>query len=186
LTVALALACLAGCGGSTKTVTVKASGTTKAASTPATTSTSSTTATTSAAAAAALAQETAKESCSPGATVQISVLALQVHGQLATLRLGFMPHDPSKSADDTISMYDMACEGDTDVALVDPVGLKRYVVVSDSENHDLAPNVVTGIQAVSDQTATGDWTFAAPPASVTSIDVQVGAWPTFSNIPIQR
>lgn len=125
-------------------------------------------------------------SCSPGATVQISVLGLQVQGQLATLRLGFTPHDPTKSADQTISLFDMACHGNTDVTLVDPVQLKRYVVVKDSAHNQLAPDSVGGIQAVSGQTSTGGWVFAAPPASVTAVDVQVGDWPTFRNIPIQR
>jgi hypothetical protein len=114
------------------------------------------------------------------------VLALQVHGPLATLRLGFTPRDPNRSASDTISLFDMTCQGNTDVTLVDPVGLKRYVVVKDSDFNSLQPSPLFGIKAVSGQTSTGNWVFAAPPASVTSIDVQVSNWPTFQNLPIQR
>lgn len=187
--VALAGALLAGCGGGSKTVTVITSATTKTpVPAPVTTTAISPTSTTSAPArsAARLTEETVKESCSPGATVTIAILGLQVHGQLMTLQLGFTPRDPNQSASATINLFDMACHGNTDVSLVDPVGLKRYVVVQDAGNHDLEPDSVDGIQAVSGQTATGNWVFAAPPASVTSINVQVGDWPTFNNIPIQR
>jgi hypothetical protein len=190
--VAMALAgtLLAGCGGGSKTVTVTSSATTNAAppTPPAAVSTTSVTATTSAPAQSAtpLAQETVKESCSPGATVTIAILGLHVHGQLATLELGFTPHDPNASSDDKISLFDMTCNGTTDVTLVDPVGLKRYVVVADADQDHLEPNPVFGVQAVSGQTATGNWVFAAPPASVTSINVQVANWPTFTNVPIQR
>jgi len=186
----LAGALLGGCGGSSKTVTVTSSaGTSTTVPTPASaSSTTSVTGATSAPAQSAtpLAQETVKESCSPGATVTIAILGLQVHGQLMTLQLSFTPRDPNQSASTTINLFDMACHGDTDVSMVDPVGLKRYVVVQDSGNHDLEPDSVDGIQAVSGQTASGNWVFAAPPASVTSINVQVGNWPTFNNIPIQR
>jgi hypothetical protein len=181
----LASACVAGCGGSTKTVTVRASATsTKAATTPATTSTSSTAA--SAPATTPLAQETVRQPCSPGATVTIAVLGLHVSGQLATLQLAFTPRDPNASASEAISLFNMTCNGSTDVDLVDPVGLKRYVVVKDSSNNVLQPDPVFGVRATSGQTATGSWVFAAPPASVTSVDVQVANWPTFNNIPIQR
>jgi hypothetical protein len=83
-------------------------------------------------------------------------------------------------------LFNLACQTNPDISLVDPVGLERYIVVKDSSDTELAPSAVGGIQAVIGQTAIGDWVFAAPPASVTSIDVQVGDWPTFDSIPIQR
>lgn len=71
------------------------------------------------------------------------------------------------------------------MTLVDPTGLKRYVVVEDSEGRALAPDVVS-TAAANGGTVTATWTFAAPPADVPKIDVQVGEWPPFSDVEIQR
>jgi hypothetical protein len=182
---------LTACGGKTKTVTSTVS---KGAAAPTTTSAdttpgASTAATTTAASgtgAQPVAQETVRSACSPGATVTIAVLGLRVQGSLATLTLAFTPHDPNKSASDQISLFDMNCSQGSDVNLIDPVGLKRYEVVKDSNQNSLGPGDLQ-VTAVSGQMATAHYTFAAPPANVTAIDVQVSDnWPQFTNVPIQR
>ena len=58
------------------------------------------------------------------------------------------------------------------------------MVVQDSDHNYLTSG--TNSAAVNGQMTAGNWTFAAPPPDVTSIDVQVGNWPTFTNVPIQR
>jgi hypothetical protein len=137
--------------------------------------------------ATALAQETVPAPDSKGGTVDIAVVGLAVQGQLATLSVRFTPHFPAEPADKSISLYDMSGNAlDQDqVSLVDPVGLKRYLVVKDSNNVALgADEVLT--EAVNNSSVTAHWTFAAPPANVTRIDVDLGPFQPLNNVPISR
>ncbi len=134
-----------------------------------------------------IAQQTARVPKSKDATVDIAVLGLAVQGRLATLTVRFTPHFPDDSPGQSISLYDMSDNalGTNQVSLVDPVGLKRYLVVQDSNNNALGSNEVT-TEAVNNSSVVAHWTFAAPPASVTKIDVEVGPFPAFNDLPITR
>jgi hypothetical protein len=195
---AAAALALTACGGGIKNSNATSSATTgttgpvaSAQTTPTAASTISTTATSTgaagAAATAALAQETVRAPNSKGGTVDIAVVGLAVHGQLATLSVRFTPHYPDKSPDDSISLYDMSANAlDQDqVSLVDPVGLKRYLVVEDSNHNGLGSDEVY-TEAVNNSSVVGHWTFAAPPASVAKINVELGPFPPFYDVPISR
>ena len=194
---AAAALALTACGGgiknsnatsSTKTGTTGSAGAgpaTTGTSTPTTTSTA--TGTANDAATPVLAQETVRAPDSKGGTVDIAVVGLAVHGQLATLTVRFIPHFPDKSPDDSISLYDMSNNAlaQDQVSLVDPVGLKRYLVVEDSNHNALGSDEVY-TEAVNNSSVVGHWTFAAPPATVAKINVEVGPFPPFYDVPISR
>jgi hypothetical protein len=191
--VSLALT-LAACGGGVKNSSATTSATTGTTGTTGTTSTvaasqgtTSTTSTTNDTATTAVAQETVQAPDSSGATVGIDVLGINVQGELATLRVRFSPHYPSKSPDETISLYDMSNNSldPIDVSLVDPVGLKRYLVVKDSNNETLGSDEVY-TEAVNNSSVIAHYTFAAPPANVAKIDVQLGPFPPINDVPISR
>jgi hypothetical protein len=193
VSLALALA-LAACGGGVKNSGAArrstSTGTTASSQTTPTTGAvadSGTTSTTAGAPTTALAQETVPAPDSKGGTVDIAVVGLAVQGQLATLSVRFTPHFPSEPADASISLYDMSGNAlDQDqVSLVDPVGLKRYLVVKDANNVALgADEVLT--KAVNNSSVIAHWTFAAPPANVTKIDVDLGPFQPFNDVPISR
>jgi hypothetical protein len=190
-TAALALA-LAACGGGVKNSGATKSGTTGSVASSQTTTgtqtsagssaTSNVAGTTTGAATTVLAQQNVRVPNSRDATVDIAVLGLAVQGELATLTVRFSPHFPSASPDDSISLYDMSDNAlDTDqVSLVDPVGLKRYLVVQDSNHNPLGADEVN-TEAVNNSSVTAHWTFAAPAASV-----ELGPFPPFNDVPISR
>jgi hypothetical protein len=134
-----------------------------------------------------LGQETVPAPDSKGGTVDIAVVGLAVQGQLATLSVRFTPHFPSEPADKSISLYDMSGNAlnQDQVSLVDPVGLKRYLVVKDSNNVALGADEVF-TEAVNNSSVTAHWTFAAPPANVTKIDVDLGPFQPLNDVPISR
>ena len=166
--VALALA-LAACGGGVKNSSATTGTTTGTTGTVAggqsttgtglTTesgTTSTTTDATTGAGTTALAKETVPAPDSKDGTVDIAVLGLAVQGQLATLSVRFIPHFPSEPADKSISLYDMSGNAlnQDQVSLVDPVGLKRYLVVKDSNNVALGSDEVF-TQAVNNSSVIG-------------------------------
>lgn len=191
--VALA-AVLAGCGGAgtrtvVRVVTTPAAGPTpnSAASTTATTPSRTPSGPITQSLGKPIARETVKVPCSAAGSVRISVLELRVQGRLMTLELGFTPNDfapPPAGVSDAMQIYDWTCNYDQFVvSLVDPVHLKRYVVVSDAAGNSLSPQ---DLRAPNGHQVTGDWVFAAPPPDVTSLDVQAGNFPTLTSVPIQR
>jgi hypothetical protein len=148
---------------------------------------SGTTSTPSDAGTTVLGQETVKAPASQGGTVDIAILGLTVHGQLATLTARFSPHFPSAAPDDTVSLYDMS-DGSLDqhqVSLVDPIGLKRYLVVQDADNNYLGADE-NDTEAVNNSSVIAHWTFAAPAADVAKLDVQLGPFPPINDIPVSR
>jgi uncharacterized protein (DUF2147 family) len=118
-------------------------------------------------------------------TVDIAVTGLEVDGELATLSLVYTMHAPDEPPDTSYSLYDLNGQDPLYVTLVDPVNLKRYNVVEDSEGQALQTGAVE-TDVPLDASATAQYTFAAPPPDVTEIDVSVGDWPTFRDIPITR
>jgi hypothetical protein len=118
-------------------------------------------------------------------TVDIAVTGLEVDGELATLSLAFTMHEPEAPEDTSYSLYDLNGQQPLYVTLVDPVNLKRYNVVQDSSGQKLETGAVETDVPI-DSSTTAHYTFAAPPPDVTEIDVSVGDWPTFRDIPITR
>jgi hypothetical protein len=118
-------------------------------------------------------------------TVDLAVQSLRVDGELATLTLAFTPHDPEAAPDTEYSIEDLHGGVNLFVSLVDTVNLKRYLVVEDSGQDRLeTPTHITDVPL--DATVTTEHTFAAPPAGVSEIDVSVGDWPPFRDVPIER
>jgi hypothetical protein len=119
----------------------------------------------------------------PGAKVDIAVMGLRVKGRLATLTLQWTPHVTGNT--NTPTPYRLNGERGLDASLIDPVNLKRYVVVSDSSSHNLqSDDVLTNLP--NEQATLTSHTFAAPPESVKSLDLQLGSWPTFRDVPVER
>jgi hypothetical protein len=119
------------------------------------------------------------------ATVDIAVQSLRVDGELATLTLSFTPHDPEAAPDAEYTIEELHDGNNLFVSLVDTVNLKRYVVVDDSDDDPLETRADLTSAPV-DASATTQHTFAAPPADVGEIDVSVGDWPPFRDVPIER
>jgi hypothetical protein len=118
-------------------------------------------------------------------TVDIAVTGLQVDGELATLSVSYTMHSPEAAPDTSYSLYELNGQSPLYVSLVDPVNLKRYTVVEDSDGQSLQTNAVR-TDVPLDASATAQYTFAAPPPDVMEIDVSIGDWPAFRDVPIQR
>ncbi|MDL4819641.1 hypothetical protein [Actinomadura opuntiae] len=119
----------------------------------------------------------------PGAKVDITIMGLRVRAKLATLTLQWTPHVPGSSG--TPTPYRLNGEHGLDASLIDPVNLKRYVVVIDSAQNELESNDVT-TNLPNERPTLTQHTFAAPPGNLKSIDVQLGLWPAFHDVPIER
>jgi hypothetical protein len=133
----------------------------------------------------ALAEQTVQARGSRETTVDIKVLGLEVGGRLATLTLQYGAHDPEAAPDAEYRLVDLNGGNRVFVTLVDPVNLKRYHVVEDTSGESLETADIDVTVPV-DGTATAEYTFAAPPPGVAEIDVSVGDWPTFRDVPIRR
>ena len=105
--------------------------------------------------------------------------------ELATLTLSYAVQDPEAAPDEEWSLYDLNDQQPLYVSLVDPVNLRRYKVVHDSDGQALESGEVE-TKVPNEGSTTAQHTFAAPPADVTEIDVAVGDWPAFRDIPITR
>ncbi|MBE1534183.1 hypothetical protein [Actinomadura algeriensis] len=117
-----------------------------------------------------------------GATVDIAVMGLKAQGRLATLTVLLTPRMP---ADERRGRLVRIHGGPLTTSLIDPVNLKRYVPVADSTGATLQPSGMDTWLAHGNATALV-YTFAAPPENVPAVNVQVGVWPTFRNIPVER
>ncbi|TDC67862.1 hypothetical protein E1200_13500 [Actinomadura sp. GC306] len=120
----------------------------------------------------------------PGAKVDIAIMGLRVRGRLATLLTQFTPRIPP-GGEDKPSPYELNGRDGLGTSLIDPVNLKRYVVVKDFRGKELETNDIT-TRIPNNQTGNFSFTFAAPPDNVKAVDVQIGSWPTFRDIPVER
>ncbi|MFB4310690.1 hypothetical protein [Actinomadura sp. GTD37] len=118
------------------------------------------------------------------ATIDIAVMGLRAKGRLATLSVQLTPHIPAPTTD-RINAYALNGEHGLGTSLIDPVNLKRYVVVKDSGGKELETDDIF-TKMTNHQATPFFFTFAAPPENVQAIDVQIGTWPTFRNIPVGR
>ncbi|KPM52800.1 hypothetical protein ACG83_25470 [Frankia sp. R43] len=119
-----------------------------------------------------------------GGNVDVGFVDLRVDGRLLQLDLLFTP----RYADDPgteISLYEMAGRRDASVTLIDTTNLLRYTVVEDSGGVALAPAAGT-TRARNNEAVSGTYTFAAPPASVTALDVYLNDQLIVDDAPISR
>lgn len=116
----------------------------------------------------------------PKGKFELAVVSLTAKGKLANLTLSLTPHYPGK----TSVLAFLYFSGDYPVvSLVDPVNLKRYLVVKDSAGNMLG----SGNENYNvDQPNTLNYTFAAPPENVSSVDVHFDDFPPFRNVPVSR
>ncbi|MFA1545081.1 hypothetical protein [Actinomadura chokoriensis] len=119
-----------------------------------------------------------------GAKVDIAIMGLRVRGELATLTVQLTPRFPGV-APDRINAYRLNGEHGLGTSLIDPVNLKRYVVVKDSGGKELETDDIF-VKMTNNQATPFYYTFAAPPENVKSVDLQIGSWPTFRSIPVER
>ncbi|MFD0852871.1 hypothetical protein ACFQ07_11575, partial [Actinomadura adrarensis] len=113
-----------------------------------------------------------------------AVMGLQVRGKLMVLTMRLTPRLPAGSEDPTRppKLNDGVL---IDVELVDTANLKRYVVVRDERGLRIKSNDFTS-QLHNGQPGLFTYTFAAPEANVSALDVRYGQWPPFTNVPVQR
>jgi len=185
LVAAVLLAGCSGGGGSTATASrAPSTGSPAGPSSPEPSSPSSSSSS-SAPKAAAVKQQTARVLGKLKGTVVLGVSAVQVRGKLATVELTFSPTVPEEPADKTVSLYDVNGGQPVTMTLVDTMNLKRYAVVQDANGRDLQPQEV-GLSTLPGGSATGTYTFAAPPSGVTAIDVYFANFPPFRDVPVSR
>ncbi|MEV0406107.1 hypothetical protein [Actinoallomurus sp. NPDC050550] len=132
-----------------------------------------------------IAQATFPSPIAAGATVDLAILGLKVDGRLADLTISMTPHVRSAGSTQRVTPYLLNGGTSLGVFLIDTENLKRYLVVKDSSGKDLQTDYVT-TNLANDQPGQLSFTFAAPPKGVDRIDVQIGNWPTFHNVPIER
>ncbi|MGP4023829.1 hypothetical protein [Actinomadura sp. 3N407] len=119
-----------------------------------------------------------------GAKIDIAIMGIKVRGKLAILTTQFTPHIPP-GGETNPNPYELNGKNGLGTSLIDPVNLKRYVVVKDSSGDEMeTDDIFTHI--ANNQTGNFSYTFAAPPENVKAVDVQIGSWPTFRNIPVER
>ncbi|MEU4822743.1 hypothetical protein OG979_10230 [Actinomadura citrea] len=119
-----------------------------------------------------------------GAKIDIAVMGLKTRGRLATLTMQLTPHVPP-GGPTRINAYGLNGEHGLGTSLIDPVNLKRYVVVKDTGGKELETDDIF-THMTNDQVTPFYFTFAAPPENVKTVDVQIGTWPTFRDIPVER
>lgn len=128
-------------------------------------------------------------------TADLLVRGLTVRGRLATLRFTAVvrgwkwdaPRFEGGRAPYAPTLYAINPGRNTDIAdaeLIDPVNLRRHAPLEDSEGEALTSmNEAPGADG---RPIDASWIFAAPPADVDAMDVQVGNWPIFREIPVDR
>ncbi|MGW0804027.1 hypothetical protein [Nonomuraea sp. NPDC002799] len=111
-------------------------------------------------------------------SAEVAVMSLKRRGRLLDLVLRFTPRSEGETY---ISVERFTGAGPSAITLVDNVRLKRYLIVRDSEGRPLAPPYwIIKVGAASLRT----YTFPAPEAGVTELDVSIGAEPPFRDVPV--
>jgi hypothetical protein len=119
------------------------------------------------------------------ATLEIAVHSLKRRGKLADLVISLTPRVPEGvQVDEKLSPFEINGRNVFRVYLIDTVNLKRHMVVRDANRRLLEPDeVFTSIRI--GQRAMLTYTFAAPPENVTKMDVHVGNFPPFTDVPLE-
>lgn len=133
-------------------------------------------------------------------TADLLIRGLTVRGRVATLRFTAVVHGWEWRASPTDeaagkrpphppSLYEINPGANTDrvaATLVDPVNLRRHTPLRDSEGEELASMTWARGGSGEGRPIDASWMFAAPPADVDAVDVQVGSWPVFREVPVTR
>ncbi|MBX6765600.1 MAG: hypothetical protein IRY90_00315 [Actinomadura rubrobrunea] len=120
-----------------------------------------------------------------GATVDVKIHGLHRTGKLAVLTVSMTPHVPGEVDDDDISPYDINGGRGIYPYLVDTVNLKRHVLLKDAEDKELGSDDVF-TDGRNNTPMYLRYIFAAPPENVSTMDVYLGEWPPFRNVPLER
>jgi hypothetical protein len=129
-----------------------------------------------------IAKATFDSPVAPGAKVEIGIVSLKTSGRLANLTLYVTPHVPGAQ---TTTVYRLLGGHSPDLYLLDTVNLKRHVVVKDSGGHALEPDYVLQDLPIGQPTLQ-NYTFAAPPDNVRTVDLHFGPFLPFRNVPVER
>ena len=123
-------------------------------------------------------------------TVDLLIRGLTVRGRTATLRFTAIPRGWGASRD-TLggpTLYELNPGPNSEIVeaqLIDVEHLRRHLPLKDSEGEAIAGMNYAG--NVSDgQPIDASWVFAAPPPDVEAMDVQIGSWPIFREVPVTR
>lgn len=116
------------------------------------------------------------------AKVDIGIVNLKVTGRLLQLDLAVTPR---VAGEDDVTMFALNGKQNVDVALIDTVNLRRYTVVRDDGGQALGPDQIL-FSLKNEQPNALTYMFAAPPPDVRAVDVLIGRWPAFRNVPITR
>lgn len=110
----------------------------------------------------------------------VVILEMRRRGKLLNLVMSVT----ARMSDGTtfINMSEVTSSGETAVTLVDPVNLKRHLIVRDSNGTLLQPQKLTLEIGVA---TTLSYTYAAPPEAVTAMDVVIGGSPPIRDVPVQ-
>ncbi|GAA1561447.1 hypothetical protein GCM10009678_50380 [Actinomadura kijaniata] len=111
---------------------------------------------------------------------ELAVVGLNARGRLAHLTMMINTANATGVGD---SLYTLNGGEVPAVSLLDPVNLKRYVVVKDSAGTELGAG--NAYVRAAKPTALS-YTFPAPPENVQAVDVQFGRLTTFRNVPVER
>ncbi|MGX6450256.1 hypothetical protein ACVU7I_19625, partial [Patulibacter sp. S7RM1-6] len=124
-------------------------------------------------------------------TVDLVVRSLAVRGRTATLRIAATPHGWGRAESATggaPTLWDLNPGPSTtgvSAQLLDVEHLRRHLPLEDDEGESVATMTYAG-KVPDGQTIEASWVFAAPPADVRTMDVQIGNWPIFREIPVVR
>jgi len=135
---------------------------------------------------AAIVSQTVAVPQSPEDQVEVSVLSLEVQGEVMKLRLAVTPRFTSVSDNDSINLFQALAETSYRPTLVDMDNLKQYAVLKDD---DL---LLLGSASVDTEARNGSPMlayayFAAPEDDIEVVDLRLtDFWPTFTDIPITR
>jgi hypothetical protein len=123
-------------------------------------------------------------------TVDLLIRGLTVRGRTATLRFTAIPRGWGRSRGNTggPTLYELNPGPDSEFVsaqLIDVEHLRRHLPLKDSDGEAIAGMNYAG--NVSDgQPINASWVFAAPPPDVRAMDVQIGSWPIFREVPVTR
>jgi hypothetical protein len=118
-----------------------------------------------------------------GLKITVVPVTLKRQGKLALLEVAARNGDPQKRANLSDSLRGTGSSFD-DVTLVDPANGKRYLVARDSKDECLCTSFVGGISVEPGGTAIVGAYFAAPPESVTNVNVVMPGAGTFTGVPV--
>lgn len=124
-------------------------------------------------------------------TADLLIRGLTVRGRVATLRFTAVVRGWGRARAATggaPTLYDINPGAGSDhvtAQLIDAENLRRHTPLEDSEGEGLARMTYAG-KAGDGQPIDASWMFAAPPAGVDAMDVQVGSWPVFREVPVTR